>query len=464
MVGPYRVRLHAGFLLAATLTPFCRMKTNTIPHPRSAWRPLVAATVFVSGLASALWSADGGSKPAWLSDLSVTAAQSYNSNVYGAEVSVPGFDPVADVGSWVTTLSPKVTFDLKSALGIGDDGAISAFKVGYAGEYAFYWDDDAEDESHERHTITFALKTKSGAWSTTWDNAFLWVDGSESTPRYLRNSAYGNAMARERREQFQDRAKFGIRYDDDQWFLRAVGNLLHYDLHTDHHVATGAYRGWQNFIDRHDANVGLDFGYKVQKDWAMTFGYRYGGQHQGRMAWDARSNSSTYHRLLVGVEGKLAPWLKADLTIGPDFRRYTADVRGINDKNHTWLHTEGSLTADLSKADSLTLTHKVWHWVSSTGTTAYRDSTYQLTYRHKFSSAFSASVGARASGSDYDAPATRKDWLLGGSLGVKYDFSKQLSLTADYVYVDTHNRLDEVLYPDRDFDQNLLTVAVRWAL
>jgi hypothetical protein len=66
MVGPYRVRLHAGFLLAATLTPFCRMKTNTIPHPRSAWRPLVAATVFVSGLASALWSADGGSKPAWL--------------------------------------------------------------------------------------------------------------------------------------------------------------------------------------------------------------------------------------------------------------------------------------------------------------------------------------------------------------------------------------------------------------
>ena len=75
------------------------MKTNTIQLPRPAWRPLVAATVFVSGLASALWSADGGSKPAWLSDLSVTAAQSYNSNVYGAEVSVPGFDPVADVAA-----------------------------------------------------------------------------------------------------------------------------------------------------------------------------------------------------------------------------------------------------------------------------------------------------------------------------------------------------------------------------
>lgn len=440
------------------------MKTNTIKLPRLAWGALAAASLLLGGASSPLLAADNATKPAWLSELSVTASQAYNSNVYGAEVNVPGFDPAADVGSWVTTLSPKATFDLKPVLGLGKDSAISAFKVGYTGEYSLYWNNDAEDEDNERHTATFALKTKSGAWSTSWDNAFLWIDGSQSTPRYLRNSAYGNAMARERREQFQDRAKFFVRYDDELWFVRAVGNLLYYDLRTDLHNPTGAYRGWQNFIDRHDVNGGLDFGSKVQKDWAVTLGYRYGQQRQARLPWDARSNDSTYQRVLVGVEGKVLPWLKADLTIGPDCRRYTADVRGINDKNYVWLHTEGSLTAELSKEDNLTFTHKVWHWVSSTGTTAYRDSTYQLAYQHKFSPALSASLGARASGSDYDAPATRKDWLFGGSLGVKYEFSKQLLLTADYVYVDTHNRLDEVLYPDRDFTQNLVTVAVRWSL
>ncbi len=421
------------------------------------------ALIALGGLATILSAAEAATKPAWLSELSFSVKETYDSNVYGTESNTPGFDPVAYIQSWSTTFSPKATLNLLPLLGADGKGTLSVFSLGYTGEYAFYQAHDARLEDHARHFLTQALKIKSGAWSSTFDNSFLWVDGTTSTPHYRLSSPYGAAGPRERREQFQDRAKLALRYDAEAWFIRAAASLIYYDLRTELHPASGAYAGWQNFVDRYDFNGGLDGGFKVAKDWALTLGHRYGWQYQQPYPWDARTNKATYHRVLLGLEGKLTPWLKAEVVLGPDSRHYTEATRGIAGVNYTWLYTEGSLTADLSKNDSLGLTHKVWHWVSSTGITAYRDSSYLLTYRHKFDSQLSITLGARAAGSDYDAPATRRDWIFGGSAGVKYDLSKALSLTADYGYTQGHNRLDAVLYPGREFVQSLLSVGARWA-
>jgi len=403
-------------------------------------------------------------KPAAISELSVTIKESFDSNVFGTErnPTLAGLPEIADVDSWVTTVSPKVGLNLRPVLGLGDDSAITALSLGYTGDYAFYH--SASTETNQRHTFTQQLKGKSGSVSFSVDNAFLYVDGKSATVQYGTTSAYGTASSRERKEQFQDRAKAVLRIDTESGFVRFNATALYYDLKTQLRQPVGSYTGWQNYIDRHDANLGVDYGYKLNKDLSLYAGYRHGQQKQAKLPWTPVHNDSTYDRFLLGIEGKLAPWLKIDFQAGPDYRSYDdATNLGLVGKNHTWLYTDGSITADLSKNDSLTFTNKIWHWVSSTGTTAYRDSTYALSYKHKFSDQLSGTLGFRALGSDYDLPATRKDWLYTYSAGLRYDINKRYALTADYARTEAKNKLSDLTYPGREYSQDLLTIGLRAA-
>ena len=403
-------------------------------------------------------------KPKALTELSVTVKETYDSNVFGTErnPTLAGLPETADVSSWVTTVSPKVVFNAREALGLPQDSAITTFNLGYAGDYAFYH--SATTETNQRHNLTQQLKGRSGAASFSLENSLIYVDGKSAAVQYGLTSAYGTASSRERKEQFQDRAKAVLRFDTDTAFVRLLGTVLYYDLHTQLRQPTGSYTGWQNYIDRRDANLGIDYGYKLNKDLALYLGYRYGEQKQAKLPWTPIHNDSSYHRVLVGVEGKLAPWLKVDVQAGPDYRSYD-DVTnlGLVGKKHTWLYTDATLTADLTKNDSLTFTNKIWHWVSSTGTTAYRDSAYVLTYKHKFSGQLSGTLGFRALGSDYDLPAIRKDWTYTYSAGLRYDLSKQYALTVDYSHTEADNKLDTTAYPGREFAQDLLSFGLRAA-
>ncbi len=404
-------------------------------------------------------------KPAAFTELSVTVKEAYDSNVFGTErnPSLTSLPRIADLSSWVSTVSPKVGINLRPVFGLGQDSAISAFSVGYTGDYAFYH--SSTTETNQRHNFTQQLKSKSGNVSFSLDNSLIYVDGKSATIQYGLTSAYGTASSRERKEQIQDRAKAVLRFDNESpYFFRAVATALYYDLKTQSRQPVGSYAGWQNYVDRQDLNIGADIGYKATKDVSLWAGYRYGAQKQAALPWSLVQNNSDYNRFLVGVEGKLAPWLKVDLQAGPDYRSYTDGVNsGINGKNHTWLYTEGSITADLSKQDSLTFSNKIWHWVSSTGVTAYRDSAYALNYKHKFSAALSGSLGVRALGSDYDLPAVRKDWLYTYSAGLRYDFNKQYALTADYARTEGRSKLNDLTYPGRDYAQDLLSVGLRAA-
>lgn len=422
--------------------------------------PSLLALVAGAGLSATTFA----EKPAALSDLSVTVKESFDSNVFGTErnPTLAGLPEIADVESLVTLITPKVSIDLRPVLGLGNDTAITALSLGYTGDYAFYH--SASSETNQRHTFTQQLKTKSGNTSFSVDNSLIYVDGKTAAPQYSLYSAYGTASARERREQFQDRAKIVFRQDLGSGFFRAVANVLYYDLKTQLHQPVGGYVGYQNFVDRQDLNLGFDYGYKATKDLSLWAGYRFGEQKQAQLPWDLRHNDSRYHRLLVGAEGKLAPWLKVDLSAGPDYRSYTDDTHlGLIGKSHTWLYTEGSLVAELSKNDSLTLSNKIWHWVSSTSVAAYRDSAYTATYKHKFSDALSGSLGYRVLGSDYDLPTTRKDWTYTYSAGLRYDFNKQYALTLDYARTEAKNKLSDVTFPGREFSQDLVSAGLRAA-
>jgi hypothetical protein len=431
-------------------------------HHRIARLPRLLALAASVGLAASSFA----EKPAALSELSITIKETYDTNVFGTEYNpvLAGRPEIADLESWVTTVSPKVGVNLMPVFGLGKDSAITALSLGYQGDYAFYH--SASTETNQRHNFTQQIKTKSGDISFALDNSFIYVDGKTTTPFYSLYNAYGTPAARERREQFQDRAKFVYRQNFDSVFVRCVGSLLYYDLKTRLNRPVGNYLGYQNFVDRKDLNAGLDLGEKITKDVAVWAGYRVGAQQQDRLPWAGTLHcNSTYQRVLVGLEGKVAPWLKVDLQGGPDYRSYS-DVAhlGLIGKHHTWIYTEGSITADVSKNDSLVFTNKIWHWVSSTSTAAYRDSSYTLNYKHKFSSALSGTIGARALGSEYDKPTLRKDWLFGYSLGLRYDITKQYALTLDYAHNAARNKFDDhVKYPGREFNQDLISLGLRAA-
>jgi len=164
-----------------------------------------------------------------------------------------------------------------------------------------------------------------------------------------------------------------------------------------HNGATPGYAGYQNYVDRSDVNGGLDFGYKVTEDLAVTVGYRYGHQYQQAMPdtidtltvhGQQAQSSADYQRLLLGVEGKPVKWLKVELQAGPDFRNYAANtethITPVNDKNPVKLYGEAALAAEVTANDSLAFKYKGYQWVSGTGTTPYFESSYDLTYRAQY--------------------------------------------------------------------------------
>ena len=352
-------------------------------------------------------------KPAWLSEISLSVKESYDNNVYLNSVSQEYLDSKGlkgeskkEIGSFITSVSPKVAFNLAPAL--GTDGLLETISVGYAPEFVKYHNQDAE--SYNAHKISTGIKGKSGDISLNLENGFSYVDGAkEGTvfPGSL-SSAYATAASRERKSQFQDRSKFSARFDQDSWFVRPTASLLWYDFGTDQKnpAAATTPSGYQNYADRYDVNGGVDFGYKLNKDVAATLGYRYGHQYQQQYSFYKESSSSDYQRVLLGFEGKPLSWLKVELQGGPDFRSYedntATHTSPVTDKHRTTYYGEAAITADLTKSDAIAIKYRAFQWVSSTGRVPYFDSLYDLSYKHKFTSKLTAEVGGRLSTSDYN--------------------------------------------------------------
>ena len=392
-------------------------------------------------------------KPAWLTDLSVSVRESYDDNVFfgGTIPAGTAYTPVTgsvealkNHWSWITTVSPKVGFNFAPLL--GDQKVLQALTFGYAPDYVTYH--NAESESYNNHRIGATVKGKVDALSFTLDNAFNYIDGSKYGAVYPGSllNAYATGTIRERREQFQDRAKITFQYDWEKVFVRPNATLLYYDLLT--HQINSA--GYQNYADRYDVNGGADVGYKLQPNLALTLGYRYGHQNQEKYNFSAAeySSPSDYNRVLFGVEGKPWKWLNVTAQIGPDFRHYAGGANGaqVEDQNLTTYYGEAAVTVTASPKDSFTFQYKQWQWVSSTGRIPYFDSLFSLSYTRKLTDALSATLGGKLVESDYtsanniNGPAhsatigNRDDVQYTLSAGLRYAFNSNVSADLAYSY------------------------------
>ena len=412
-------------------------------------------------------------KPAWLTDLSLRAGESFDTNVFlsGARFeyypkTIPTGDVAAkDKSSWVTTISPKIGVDFAKLL--GSDSIVKRFTLGYAPDIVIFH--DASSETYASHRLTTGFNAKADNVTVNIDNAFTYINGSDDGLIYPGgSSSFVNGTVRERREQWQDRTKASVKVDMGPLFVRPVFSMTYYDLATNFKNVTG----YTNYVDRYDLNGGADIGYNVTKDLALTAGYRYGTQYQQSIPFDLTQTnvSNDYQRILFGVEGSLLKWLKVEVSAGPQYTRYTSNrphVGGVAanpliDKDTADVYAEASVTAALTSSDALVFKYKRWNWVSSTGKNAYLDSLYDASYRHQFTQALQWELGLRAAQADYHPSAYRNDWDYTASTGFRYAFTKNLSMDVSYAYDKGDNGEDNVtvIGSTREFRRSIYSTGL----
>jgi len=393
-------------------------------------------------------------KPKWLTDLSLGIKEGYDSNLWGAGTELPYSATVKALetpSSWVTTVSPKIGIDFLPFL--GDQKLFQTLALGYAADYSIYT--NAPEETNNANRFSTTIKGKVDAFKFSIDNLFTYVDGSKIAPTYPGGyrSAYATAIPRERRNQDQDRSKVFVQYDNGKFFVRPIASLLYYNLNTireNPNLGTTP-NGYQNYSNRSDVNGGVDVGYKVLPDVAATLGYRYGSQYQQQFSWAGTggnsnpngipySSPSTYHRLLLGSEGKVEKWLTFQFQLGPDFRSYeensSTHISPVNHLNPMVFYGDANVAADITRVDKLTFLFKDWRWVSSTGLVPYQDSSYNLTYTRQLSHQLSASLQTIAADSNYNCAqgtnGERNDWMFTVSPVFKYTFNSHFTATLSY--------------------------------
>ena len=427
-------------------------------------------------------SAPSWTKPDWLADLSISAKESYDDNVIG----VSGLSLRAQ-SSWVNALSAKLGANLVPLLGNKDFAALS---LTYNPERFTY--DNAPSENYTAHRLNGVVRWKQDSLSVGIDEAFLYNDGNKYATTYALNQLggaaadqndkyrnnYAHSVARERRNQIQDRYTVFLQYDAGSFFFRTISTLIDYDLNTYlFNTSVAPYKGYQDYVSRYDLNGVADLGYKLLPNLAFTLGYRVGEQQQDQFALainsDRHFSSNNYQRVLLGLEGKPTTWLTLKLSAGPDFRSFNPNTP-ITDLKTTRFYGEGTATATLPYDQSLTLGYKQYVFVSSTGLVPYTDTTISLVYHRNLTKALGVDAGIKYLEANYtlgddtagSAPSLRDDVDYGASAGITYAVTKQFVVSASFSYDAGRNNLGSLpakYFPGyRDFTHSVTGVSAQY--
>jgi len=405
-------------------------------------------------------------KPAWVTDVAVGVKETYDDNV----LLVSGNGPMKAQASLVSTVSAKLGLNFARLLEESSPFQILSFV--YTPEYDIYH--NAPDETYSGHRVTDVIKGNSGDFSFNVENCFYYVDGSDIAPTYEGDdkyrSGFASVVAKERREQIQERTKAVLQYDFNPFFIRPTASLLYYDMMT----KLSPTAGYQNYPSRYDVNGGLDFGYHLNDDVAVTLGYRYGHQYQQMLPVDIdatqRASGSDYQRLLLGLEGKPWHWLTVCALAGPDFRNYDSTA-AVADDNMITYYAEASATAQIDANDSLSLKYKQWQWVAYTGRVPYFDSNYELTYHRILTDRLSFDLGGRIAEYDFTSGSDpvkgsneRNDFLYSIVPSVTFAVTRNFSVTAagsiDFGRNAQDNAPGGAQY--REFDHDIASLAATY--
>jgi hypothetical protein len=257
-----------------------------------------------------------------------------------------------------------------------------------------------------------------------------------------------------------------------------VATTYFHDFKTEQRITPVASRGlytYENYIDRQDISGGLDAGYQVADKTHLVLGYRYGRQDQFRGP-DAASATrfvdspydSAYHRVLVGVEGSPAPWLKLNVLGGPDIRQFSDDTPANFDRNELVYYIDASITVLPSSRDTIVFSNKRFEHPAFSSQSVYEDVTYDLSWKHRFNDKLTAGLGFRLYIGDWQAPVNREDWIYTPNASLAYNFTKKLTGELGYSYDWVDNKAGvapgQTAFADgREYTRHLVFLGAKYA-
>jgi hypothetical protein len=362
------------------------------------------------------------SKSPWAVSIGVSARETYDTNVFMQDRGGASSTATPNHESFVTSLGGTVSLAYKPG---PDFNAI----LGYSVENHTFHDASGENNTH--HRLSADLKGKSGGtpWDTT--NSILLIDGANEGLIFASPGgvpAAGGIAVRDRRDAivYRHAAKATFAFGD--WFLRPLTSIYIHDFRSDQIDDTASRI---NYVDRAEYQAGADLGTKLGA-YTAYLGYRYGYQDQSLRFGTGTDFSNNFHRVLLGIEGTVTSKLKIKLQGGPDFREIVGNIPSTVASSSTEFFCDSSIIYTPTKADTFTLSARRFMQPGYTGRSLYTDSTYDLTWNHKITSAWSVGAGYRAYNTDFQPVATRNDWIYTTSINTSYALNAKTSLQASY--------------------------------
>lgn len=378
--------------------------------------------------------------------MSAAIKKTFDSNVY-----LQSETDKADQSSLVTSLLPQLS-------AAWNPGPLFGATLTYSPEFTWFQAEPSEDFVAHRATVAASGKHGETAWDST--TSLVFMDGSSIGPTWTGAGgapAAGGPAVRDRRDAAVYRTGVRVTGTLEQWFVRPVATFHLHDFQTEQRSTVG----YQNFVDRSEVTVGGDLGRQLPRKLSASLGYRYGIQDQAKLLAFPEECDSTFHRVLFGIEGMPAAWVKLNFTIGPEFRRYGSDVPAtFGDRNELNLFVDASVTFTPTKADTLALSVKQFEQPGFGGRSAYEDLTYDLTYRHKFNPRWTTGVGGRAYRTDFLDPVNRDDWVLSANTFVNCAINTHLSAEASYVYEEGLSLVANT--SGREYHRHLVALGIKW--
>ena len=412
----------------------------------------------------------------------LTIKETYDDNVYLLDTPpYPYLAPpphaliaVPNKGSMVTTVTPSLSLNYLAGPGF-------AATLSYAPDMVWYA--SAPSQDYVAHRVGLNIAGNIRGVSYEWLNSAVWTEGSDLSLTTLRPGdcrALGALPLRDRCDAALWRDNLKVTIPVGRWFLRPVITGYVHDFRAKQQANLAANKNsyvYDNYIDRWEFNGGVDLGYDVRDKTKLFVGYRYGHQGQGTVPVGTRTGEivtscsqydNNYQRILAGVEGSPARWLKFAVTAGPETRDWSGDTPVGFDRGKTLWYVDAQVSVMPAKEDVIAFKMTRFEQPASTSQSMYQDIKYDLSWRHQCSAKLTVGAGFTVYNGLWELPVLRNDWIYTPSLMASYAFSPNLIAELSWSHDSAVNREPPVAgtatqYAEgREFERNLTSLSLKY--
>jgi hypothetical protein len=389
--------------------------------------------------------ADGPSSSAFRWSTSTSIEETYDSNVY-----LQSTTPLADRSSWVTALGAAI--DLSTKPGVERTASLA-----YAPTWTVFHSENTEDFIAHRLSASTQIPLSGGKFNAQASAVF--IDGPNENITWTGVGgapAVGGPSVRDRRDQAVYRASVRSEWTAGRLVIRPIGSIYWGDFQSAHFATPG----YQNSVDRGDLSIGSDVLTSIAPKLSTGLGLRLGGQEQAQLLDYPEQYDNRYVRLLALLEGPLARWCSASISIGPEFRQYGEQVHAtFEDRSVTNLFVDATVTFTASNSDSITMVVRQFQQMSSSGRGAFDDRNFDIAWRHSFSKNATAALVLHAYNTEFLRPAVRDDWVYTARLQCGLTLTESWSLDGSILFEEGASDIPAM--PGREYKRQALTFGLR---